>query len=167
MAKNDPKSGQNWPKLKISHNLANFYPTMCTCSCTHAHAHMYTCPHAHMHIHMQTLTCTDMHTCTYTHHTLGCLIKHELLKLQEFTHSQQSHGCPKTTEEVSGFSLIPTYESWHCQATNLCQFRVNHDLVISQPKIILQCAFWAYICCFVTLDISSFMIYSQKVTPSH
>ena len=38
---------------------------------------------------------------------------------------------------------------------------------ITRSKIILQCAFWAYICSFVTLDISYFMIYRQKVIPSY
>ena len=38
---------------------------------------------------------------------------------------------------------------------------------ITRPKIILQCAFRAYICSFVTLDISYFMVYRQKMTPSH
>ena len=40
-------------------------------------------------------------------------------------------------------------------------------LAITRPKIILQCAFWAFICSFVTLDISYFMVHRQKMTPSH
>ena len=114
---------------------------------------------------------TDIYICMpvfiYDMHTLGCCPFSLFLicMLLSFPEVLRDVARPKMMKKEFFNASFPIASLF--QLGTEVQIGQIAFLAITRPKIILQCAFWPYICSFVTLDISYFMVYRQKMTPSH